>query len=169
MGHSTVIVKNTVFLYMRTLFIMLISIYTSRVLLDKLGVENFGIYNIVGGVVATFASLRGVFAQSVQRFLNFEKGQGNEEKVTDVFNISLLIHVVLGVVFAVLVGGFGYYYIPRYLLLPNGMLDIAMFVFYCSVITSVIAIVTIPYDSVIIANEKFDFYAIVSILMLLLD
>ena len=163
MGHSTVIVKNTVFLYMRTLFIMLISIYTSRVLLDKLGVENFGIYNIVGGVVATFASLRGVFAQSVQRFLNFEKGQGNEEKVTDVFNISLLIHVVLGVVFAVLVGGFGYYYIPRYLLLPNGMLDIAMFVFYCSVITSVIAIVTIPYDSVIIANEKFDFYAIVSI------
>lgn len=69
MGHSTVIVKNTVFLYMRTLFIMLISIYTSRVLLDKLGVENFGIYNIVGGVVATFASLRGVFAQSVQRFV----------------------------------------------------------------------------------------------------
>lgn len=163
MAHSTVIVKNTVFLYIRTLLIMLISIYTSRVLLDKLGVESFGVYNIVGGVVATFASLRGVFAQSVQRFLNFEKGQGNTEKVTDIFNISLLIHIVLGVVFAVLVGGFGYYYIPRYLILPDGMLNTAMFVFYCSVFTSVIAIITIPYDSAIIANEKFDFYAIVSI------
>lgn len=163
MAHSTIIVKNTVFLYIRTLLIMLISIYTSRVLLDKLGVENFGVYNIVGGVVATFASLRGVFAQSVQRFLNFEKGQGNTEKVTDVFNISLLIHTILGIVFAVLVGGFGYYYIPRYLILPDGMLDTAMFVFYSSVVTSVIAIITIPYDSAIIANEKFDFYAIVSI------
>ena len=73
---------------------MLISIYTSRVLLNKLGVDNFGIYNLVGGVVATFASLRGVFAQSVQRFLNFEKGKGNNEKVRDIFNISLYIHIV---------------------------------------------------------------------------
>ena len=70
---------------------MLISIYTSRVLLNKLGVDNFGIYNLVGGVVATFASLRGVFAQSVQRFLNFEKGKGNNEKVRDIFNISFCI------------------------------------------------------------------------------
>lgn len=68
---------------------MLISIYTSRVLLNKLGVDNFGIYNLVGGVVATFASLRGVFAQSVQRFLNFEKGKGNNEKVRDIWHYKI--------------------------------------------------------------------------------
>ena len=113
MGHSKVIAKNTIFLYIRTLLIMLISIYTSRVLLNKLGVDNFGIYNLVGGVVATFASLRGVFAQSVQRFLNFEKGKGNNEKVRDIFNISLYIHIVLGLVFGILVYIFGSLYIPQ--------------------------------------------------------
>lgn len=143
---------------------MLISIYTSRVLLNKLGVDNFGIYNLVGGVVATFASLRGVFAQSVQRFLNFEKGKGNNEKVRDIFNISLYIHIVLGLVFGILVYAFGSLYIPQYLVLPEGTLDTVMFVFYCSVLTSMMTIITIPYDSVIIACERFDFYAIISIL-----
>ena len=143
---------------------MLISIYTSRVLLNKLGVDNFGIYNLVGGVVATFASLRGVFAQSVQRFLNFEKGKGNNEKVRDIFNISLYIHIVLGLVFGILVYIFGSLYIPHYLVLPEGALDTVMFVFYCTVLTSIITIITIPYDSVIIAYECFDFYAIISIL-----
>ena len=164
MGHSKVIAKNTIFLYIRTLLIMLISIYTSRVLLYKLGVDNFGIYNLVGGVVATFASLRGVFAQSVQRFLNFEKGKGNNEKVRDIFNISLYIHIVLGLVFGILVYIFGSLYIPHYLVLPEGALDTVMFVFYCTVLTSIITIITIPYDSVIIAYECFDFYAIISIL-----
>ena len=132
---------------------MLISIYTSRVLLNKLGVDNFGIYNLVGGVVATFASLRGVFAQSVQRFLNFEKGKGNNEKVRDIFNISLYIHIVLGLVFGILVYIFGSLYIPHYLVLPEGALDTVMFVCDCTVLTSIITIITIPYDSVIIAYE----------------
>lgn len=164
MSHSKTIAKNTIFLYVRTLFIMLISIYTSRVLLDKLGVENFGIYNLVGGVVATFASLRGVFAQSVQRFLNFEKGQGNKEKVRDVFSISVYIHIALGLLFGLFVTLFGVLYIPNNLVFPDDTLDTAMVVFYFSVITAVVSIVTIPYDSAIIANEKFDFYAMVSIL-----
>ena len=132
--------------------------------MDKLGVENFGIYNLVGGVVATFASLRGVFAQSVQRFLNFEKGQGNKEKVRDVFSISVYIHIALGLLFGLFVTLFGVLYIPNNLVFPDDTLDTAMVVFYFSVITAVVSIVTIPYDSAIIANEKFDFYAMVSIL-----
>lgn len=163
-SHSAVIAKNTLFLYVRTLAIMIIAIYTSRVLLDKLGVEEFGIYNLVGGVVALFASLRGIFAQSVQRFLNYERGKGNEEKVRDIFNISLLLHVILGVLFSVIVLAFGVWYIPRYLVFPEGMLPTAMFVFYCSIAATFFTIISIPYDSAIIANEKFDFYAIVSII-----
>ena len=88
MGHSKVIAKNTIFLYIRTLLIMLI-----------------------------------------QRFLNFEKGKGNNEKVRDIFNISLYIHIVLGLVFGILVYIFGSLYIPHYLVLPEGALDTVMFVF----------------------------------------
>ena len=163
-NHSKTIARNTAFLYIRTIVVMLIAIYTSRVLLEKLGVENFGIYNLVGGVVALFSSLRGIFAQSVQRFLNFERGKGNEEKVRDVFNISLIIHLGLAFLFSAIVVIFGIWYIPRYLVFPEGMLSTAMFVFYCSIMTTFIIILTTPYDSVIIANEKFDFFAVVSIL-----
>lgn len=162
-GHAQVIAKNTFFLYIRTIIIILIAIYTSRVLLYKLGIENFGLYNLVGGVIGLFGSLKGVFAQSVQRFLNYEKGCGNKEKVNAVFNISLVIHLCLGIIFSLLVLCFGIYYIPRFVVLPDEMLQTAMFVFYCSIATAFISILTIPYDSVVIANERFDFYAIISI------
>lgn len=161
-SHSQIIAKNTIFLYIRTIVIMLISLYTSRVLLDKLGVDNFGIYNLVGGVVLLFASLKGVFAQSVQRFLNYEKGKGDHDKVNDIFNISLFVHLVLGIIFITIVILFGVWYIPKYLVLPPGTMDTAMFVFYCSLFSTLISIATIPYDSVIIANEKFNFYAVIS-------
>lgn len=164
MGHSKVIVKNTIFLYLRTILIMLISIYTSRVLLDKLGVENYGIYNVVGGIVAIFTSLKGVFAQATQRFLNYEQGKGNENTINIVFNISLIIHLLLGVIFVILVGIFGYLYIPNYLVLPEGMLDTAKYVFFCSLLTAFVSIITTPFDAAIIANEKFDFYSMSSIL-----
>lgn len=163
-NRVTKIAKNTVFLYVRTIVMMFIAIYTSRILLEKLGVEDFGIYNLVGGVVGLFASLRNVFAQSVQRFLNYERGKGNEEKVRNIFSISIIVHVVLATAFTLIVLIFGLWYIPRYLVFPDGMLPTAMFVFYCSLLTSFILILTVPYDSAIIANEKFDFYAIVSIL-----
>lgn len=143
---------------------MLIAIYASRVLLDKLGVENFGIYNLVGGVVAMFASLRGVFSQSVQRFLNFEKGKGEKERVNIIFNISLLVHIALALIFVIVVAVFGHYFIVNKLVLPEGKIGIALIVFYTSLFSSVFTIITIPYDSVIIANEKFDFYAWMSIL-----
>lgn len=142
---------------------MIISIYSSRILLDKLGVEDFGIYNLVGGVVAMFAALRGIFSQSVQRFLNYEKGLGDESKVNKVFNISLMVHLLLAFVFFVVVGIFGYYFISNTLVLPDGKLKASLIVFVSSLIASVISIITIPYDSVIVANEKFDFYAWMSI------
>lgn len=158
------IAKNTLFLYIRTFATMLITIYASRVLLDKLGVDNFGIYNLVGGVILIFGSLRGVFSQSVQRFLNFEKGKGDNEKVNTIFNISLLVHIALAVVFILIVAVFGHYLIVNKLVLPEGKIDIALIVFYTSLLSSVVSIITIPYDSAIIANEKFDFYAWMSIL-----
>ena len=76
---------------------MLIAIYSSRVLLSALGVEDYGLYNLVGGIVTIFSSMKGIFAASVQRFINYEKGNGNDERVNEIFNTSILIHIGIAV------------------------------------------------------------------------
>lgn len=162
------IAKNTLFLYVRTFITMSVAIYTSRVLLQILGVENFGIYNLVGGVVGLFASLRNVFSSSVQRFLNFEKGKGADERVRQIFCISMEIHIILAVLFTLVVEYTGVWFITHQLVLPEGRMGDALFVFHCSILTTAISICTIPYDSAIIANERFGFFAWTSIIEYLL-
>lgn len=158
------IVKNTLYLYIRTFITMVIAIYTSRVLLQILGIENFGIYNLVGGVVGLFASLRNVFSSSVQRFLNFEKGKGADERVKQIFCISMEIHLALAILFTLIVECIGVWFITHQLVLPEGRVSDSLFVFHCSILTTGISICTIPYDSAIIANERFGFFAWVSII-----
>lgn len=161
---AKVIAKNTLFLYIRTFITMVVAIYTSRVLLQILGVENFGIYNLVGGVVGLFASLRNIFSSSVQRFLNFEKGKGADERVRRIFCISMEIHLVLALLFILIVECIGVWFITHQLVLPEGRVSDALFVFHCSILTTSISICTIPYDSAIIANERFGFFAWTSII-----
>ena len=93
------IIKNTAFLYVRMLIIMAISLYTSRVLLKMLGVDDFGIYSVVGSITAIFASLRTIFSEATQRFLNFAKGQNDTQKVQTIFSMSVFLHFVIGVLF----------------------------------------------------------------------
>ena len=158
------IAKNTIFLYVRTFITMSVAIYTSRVLLQILGVENFGIYNLVGGVVGLFASLRSLFSSSVQRFLNFEKGKGADERVRQIFCISMGIHIILAVLFTLVVECIGVWFITHQFVLPEGRMGDALFVFHCSILTTAVSICTIPYDSAIIANERFGFFAWTSII-----
>lgn len=142
---------------------MILAVFTSRALLATLGVENYGIYNVVGGVVAMFASIKSVLASSVQRFLNYYKGKGDLLVVNKVFNTSIYIHVILAIVFAVIVEIIGVWFIQNKLIIPNGSLDEALFVFHCSLTAVVITIITMPYDAAVIANEQMDFYAYISI------
>lgn len=157
------IAKNTVFLYLRSFIMMLIAIYTSRVVLKVLGVEDYGVYNLVGGVVAMFSSLKGVFSSAIQRYLNYTRGAGDEEGVKHVFSLSVIIQCGIAVLFFVLVEGFGLWFIPNKLIIPEGMINTAMFVFHCSLLASVISILAVPYDALIIANEKMNYYAYISI------
>ena len=157
------IAKNTFFLYLRSFILLAISIYSSRVVLDILGVEDFGIYNLVGGVVALFSSLKVVFSAAIQRFLNYTRGLGDEEGVRHIFNLSVIIQLLLALGFAILVEAFGLWFIPNKLDIPDEMLGPAMFVFHCSIATSVISIIGVPYNAVVIANERMNFYAYVSI------
>lgn len=157
------IVKNTFLLYLRSIIIMVLAIYSSRVLLSTLGVEDFGLYHVVGGIVAMFSSIKSVLASSVQRFINFEKGKKNDEAVRDIFCTSILIHVAIALLFVLLLEPIGLWYINNKLVVPEGSLDNALFVFHCSVAATFVSILTIPYDSLVIANEKMSFYAWVSI------
>ena len=143
---------------------MILSIYTSRILLKTLGIEDYGLYNIVGGVVAMFLSLKNIFAASVQRFINYEKGNGNTTRVNEIFNTSVIIHIGIAAVFIIVVEIFGLWYINNKLVVSYDRIDTANFVFHCSIIATAISIITIPYDAVIIANEKMNFYAKLSII-----
>lgn len=142
---------------------MLLSFYTSRVILQVLGVSDFGVYSIVGSVTATFASLKSVFSEAVLRYLNYEKGRGDPEDVQRVFSLSILIHVAVAVVFCIVVEVVGLWLLNTKLSIPAERFDVAVFVFHVSVISSVIMIFTVPYDAVIISNEKINVYAIVSV------
>ena len=142
---------------------MVLAIFTSRVLLATLGVENYGIYNVVGGVVAMFASIKSILASSVQRFLNFYKGKGEPDTVLKVFNTSINVHLILALLFAAVVEFVGIWFIKNQLVIPDGSLDSALFVFQCSLIAVIVTIVTIPYDAAVIANEHMNFYAYISV------
>ena len=156
------IIKNTGFLYVRMFVVMILSLYTSRLVLKILGVEDFGIYSVVGSVTATFASLRSVFSEAIIRFLNYEKGLGNQNNVRQIFSLSLLLHVAVAIIFIIGVEAVGLWLIYNKLNIPPDRFETALFVFHVSVLSSVITIFTVPYDAVIITNEKMNVYALVS-------
>lgn len=158
-SRANTVISNTFFLYVRSFLTMVIGIYTSRVLLASLGVGDYGIYNLVAGIVAMFASLKGVFASSIQRFLNYAKGQNDHEQENKIFNLSILVHIGLAIVFGLLVEIVGMWFILEKLNIPSDSVRIAIFVFHCAVATTVLAIASTPFDAVVIANEKFKYFA----------
>lgn len=161
--HTAVIAKNTLYLYLRTFVMLILVVYASRVLLATLGIEDFGIYNLVAGVVGLFASLKTSFVSAVQRFLNYEKGTGNMEKQQQIFSMSLLIHLIISFIFIIVVEFFGIWFITHKLNLPINSIPTALFVFHCSIFTATLNILSVPFDAAVIANEKMNFYAGVGI------
>ena len=112
------IAKNTMMLYCRMLFSMLVSLYTSRVVLNTLGVEDYGIYNVVGGFVAMFSLISSSLSSSVGRFLTFELGRGDMERLKRTFSTSLLIHVVLAIIIFVLMETIGVWFLNNKMTIP---------------------------------------------------
>ena len=149
-------------MYIRMLFLMCISFYTSRVVLDQLGVEDYGIYNVVGSVVAMFSSLRTLFATSTQRFLNYEMGarSGKEDLV---FSISTIVNLFIGLIFIIVVECIGLWFLSNKFNADPSRMFAAHCVLHLSVFSAFISIMTTPYDAVIIAHERMDFYAYMSI------
>ena len=158
------LIKNTAFMYVRMILLMIISLYTSRVVLKELGVDDFGIYNLVGSVVAMFSALRGLFSSSIQRFINYEMGKGNNERLRIVFNMGTIINIILALIFVLAIEVVGYWFFNYKINIDPSRIAAAEYVFQLSILSAVISMLTTPYDALIVAYERMDFYAIMAIL-----
>ena len=157
------IAKNTVALYVRMVFAMLVSLYTSRVILNTLGVKDFGTYNIVGGIVVFFTIINDSMVGSIQRFLNFEKGRNNSLGITEVFSASIRVQVIVALLVIFLSETIGLYYLNHYINLPPNRLFAANCVYQLSILTTSIRIFRAPFNAAVIAYERMTIFAIVSI------
>lgn len=157
------IAKNTLLLYFRMLFLMLITLYTSRVILDALGVEDYGIYNVVGGFVSMFALISAALTSACTRFLNFELGKGDPKRQNIVFSTAVTIQWGLAIVVAVLSEAIGIWYVNNVMVLPPERLTAANWCFQFSVFNFCMNLITVPYNATIIAHEKMKAFAYVSV------
>ena len=158
------IAKNTLMLYVRMLFTMAVSLFTSRVVLQTLGVEDYGVFSVVGGVITMFAFINGGMVSSTQRYLNFEIAKGNAERLRSVFNTALQIHALIAVVIIILGETIGLWFLLEKLVIPEERMTAAMWVYQCSIIACAVNILSVPYNADIIAHEKMSAFAYISIL-----
>lgn len=162
------IAKNTLMLYFRMILTMLVSLYTSRVVLNTLGVEDFGIYNVVGGVVMMFAFFNSAMSSATQRFISFELGKGNFVQLRKTFNASQIIHIGIAVLIFVIAETVGIWFVKIYMVIPSERMEAAIWVYHFSVLSFMVSIIQVPYNATIIAHERMNVYAYVSILEVLL-
>lgn len=162
------IAKNTLLLYFRMFITMAVSLYTSRMVLTILGVEDFGIYSVVGGVVAMFSFIQSSMSAATQRFLSFELGRDNKDNMTKIFSTSISIYSLFSILIVFLAETIGLWFLLNKMQIPLDRIDAAIWVYQCSVVAAIIMMLSIPYNAVIIAHEKMAAFAYISILEVVL-
>lgn len=158
------IAKNTLILYVRTLFTMLVALYTSRVILNTLGVSDFGICNVVGGVVGMFSVISSSLSTSISRFITFELGHGDINKLRRIFSTSVNIQIGIALIIVVLAECIGVWFVNNKLNIPADRLIAANWVFQCSLLSFATGLISVPYNACIIAHEHMSVFAYMSIL-----
>lgn len=143
---------------------MAVSLYTSRVVLNALGVEDFGIYNVVGGVVMMFTIISASLSSSISRFITYELGKGDTSKLRKIFSASLTIQLLLSLIIVILIESFGVWFLNTKMTIPTNRLIAANWTLQFSIITFVINLISVPYNATIIAHESMSAFAYISIL-----
>lgn len=157
------IAKNTLMLYFRMVLLLIISLYTSRVILQELGVDDYGVYNVVGGIVVILSFLNSAMASGTQRFLNVEMGRKNQMAVNKVFMTSQQIHFCVAFCMLIIAETVGLWFLNNYMNIPEGRIGAANFVYQFSIISAIFGIFTVPYNAAIISHEKMSAFAYISI------
>lgn len=155
-------------LYIRTFLGMLVGLYTSRLILRFLGVDDYGIYQVVGGLVTMFSVISGALSSSISRFITFELGAGNKEKLHKIFSTSIIIQIVISVIIIILAEFIAIWFIQYKMTVPESQITATKWVLQFSLITFCIGLISVPYSAMIIAHEKMSFYAYISIVEVLL-
>ena len=161
------IARNTLFLYTRMVFTLIVGLYTSRVILNVLGVSDFGVYNVIAGFVSLFSFLNTTLASSLQRYYNYVGGQLGDQGYTKVFSVGLRVHIILSFLVLLLIEIVGIWYVNNKMIFPEGRQFAANVVFQLSAISLIFVILQVPYSGAVLAKERMDFYAVVSIVEVL--
>lgn len=157
------IAKNTALLYFRMLFLMFVGLFTSRVNLQSLGVDNFGIYNVVGGVVAMFSILTGALSVAISRDITFELGKGNKERLNKVFSSAVTIQIFMSIIIVIIAEIAGVWFLNNKMVIPEDRLYAANWVLQFSIVSFVLTLISVPYNACIIAHEKMSAFAYITI------
>lgn len=168
MNDNLKLFKNGIILYLRLLITSIVGIFTSRFIIQSLGASDFGLYNVVGGIVFIMAFLNTAMTSTTYRYIAFELGKGNIDGVKKIFNISLVIHLFLAVLVVVLAFTLGEFYIRNYLNVSDNKVEDALFVFRFSVLGIFFSVISIPFQGLITAQEKFSVQATIEIIRSLL-
>ena len=168
MANNVVLLRNTAILYIRKIISIVLGLISARLLLQYLGVDDFGLYGLLGSVVGIFSSIRGVFASSVQRFINVARSQINESTsnnaiINQIFSTGLFVHFFIAISFLLIVN-IGGFIMLRYLNIGENNYITAIIILECAILTSVISILTVPFDALIVSYERFNIYALFAII-----
>ncbi len=162
-GSSKRIAKNTIYLYLRMGLGLLVSLFTTRVVLQTLGVDDYGIYNVVSGFVTMFSFLNTSLATSVQRFYNFSLGRNNDFNIGEVYSTAIIIHIILAAVLFLLLETLGIWYIYTQMVIPAERFFAALYIFQFSVCSLLLLVIRTPFSAAVMAYERMDFYAYLGI------
>ena len=163
-GSNSRLAKNTLLLYFRMLVIMGVGLYTSRITLNVLGVSDYGINNVVGGVVTMASFLNAGLTAATQRFISYEIGRADKERLGKVFSSSLLIHSLIAVVILLIAETVGLWFVNNCLNIEASRMTAANWVYQCSILSFMVSILSVPYNSCIVAHERMSAFAYISIL-----
>lgn len=168
-SSSKVIAKNTMYLYVRMMFTMLVTLYTSRVVLNVLGVDDYGIYQSVGGIVTFLTFINNALSGASSRYLTYELGTGNQEKLKRTFSTTFTIQAILALFIVVVTEIVGMWFLENKLIIPDERMEAARYAFHLSVIAVFLTLMQVPYSACIIAHEKMSVYAYISIAEVVLN
>lgn len=162
-SNNKTIAKNTLFLYFRMMFTMMISLFTSRIILQKLGVDDYGIYQAVGGVVGFLSFINGALSTGSSRFLTYALGEGNVEKLKRTFSTTLNIHILIAILIVIVAETVGLWFLYNKMIMAPDRLSAAVYTYHLSILTAVFTLTQVPYNATIVAHEKMSIYAYMSI------
>ena len=157
------IAKNTIYLYIRTFVSMVVALYTSRKILEALGVESFGIFNVVGGIISLMSFINSSMSVATQRYLTYELGKGTEGNFNKVFNIAVYIHAIIAVIVLIAAETVGVWFVNTQLNIPEAQMESANWVFQATILTTILGILQTPYNAAIVSHEHMHIYAYVGL------